>query len=98
MPSPVRGAFAGTAATYAQSQSNMPMLFGAALSGRFARDRPGLAAFVLATDALVLSNSVAGAEAQEQLPCSPHCRPASRPADASHRMTACCDEFSFYSA
>src|SRR5208283_4815907 len=31
MPSTVRGAFAGTAATYQQSQSNMPMLFGAAL-------------------------------------------------------------------
>ncbi len=31
MPSTVRGAFAGTAATYQQSQSNMPLLFGAAL-------------------------------------------------------------------
>ncbi len=31
MPSTVRGAFAGTAATYQQSQSNMPMLFVAAL-------------------------------------------------------------------
>ncbi len=31
MPSSVRGAFAGTAATYQQSQSNMPMLFGGAL-------------------------------------------------------------------
>jgi multidrug efflux pump len=31
MPSTVRGAFAGTAATFQQSQSNMPMLFGAAL-------------------------------------------------------------------
>jgi multidrug efflux pump len=31
MPSTVRGAFAGTAATYQQSQSNMPPLFGAAL-------------------------------------------------------------------
>ena len=31
MPSTVRGSFAGTAATYQQSQSNMPMLFGAAL-------------------------------------------------------------------
>ena len=31
MPSTVHGAFAGTAATYQQSQSNMPMLFGAAL-------------------------------------------------------------------
>jgi multidrug efflux pump len=31
MPSTVRGAFAGTAATYQQSQSNMPMLFGAAV-------------------------------------------------------------------
>jgi len=31
MPDTVRGAFAGTAATYQQSQSNMPMLFGAAL-------------------------------------------------------------------
>lgn len=40
-------------------------LFGAALSGRFERDRPGLAAFVLATDALVLSTAVAGAEAQD---------------------------------
>ena len=31
MPSSVRGAFAGTAATYQQSQSTMPMLFGGAL-------------------------------------------------------------------
>ncbi len=31
MPSTVHGAFAGTAATYQQSQSNMPMLFAAAL-------------------------------------------------------------------
>ncbi len=31
MPSTVRGAFAGTAATYQQSQSSMPLLFGAAL-------------------------------------------------------------------
>ncbi|RBP05030.1 multidrug efflux pump [Roseiarcus fermentans] len=31
MPSTVRGAFAGTAATFQQSQSSMPMLFGAAL-------------------------------------------------------------------
>ena len=31
MPSTVRGSFAGTAATFQQSQSNMPMLFGAAL-------------------------------------------------------------------
>ena len=31
MPSTVRGVFAGTAATYQQSQSNMPLLFGAAL-------------------------------------------------------------------
>src|SRR5260370_7480555 len=31
MPSTVRGAFAGTAATYQQSQSNMPLLFGPAL-------------------------------------------------------------------
>jgi multidrug efflux pump len=31
MPSIVRGAFAGTAATYQQSQSSMPLLFGAAL-------------------------------------------------------------------
>ncbi len=31
MPSTVRGAFAGTAATFQQSQSSMPLLFGAAL-------------------------------------------------------------------
>jgi multidrug efflux pump len=31
MPSTIRGAFAGTAATYQQSQSSMPLLFGAAL-------------------------------------------------------------------
>ena len=31
MPSSVRGAFAGTAATFQQSQSSMPLLFGAAL-------------------------------------------------------------------
>jgi multidrug efflux pump len=31
MPSTVRGAFAGTAATYQQSKSNMPLLFSAAL-------------------------------------------------------------------
>jgi multidrug efflux pump len=31
MPSTVRGAFAGTAATYQQSQSSMPLLFGAAI-------------------------------------------------------------------
>jgi multidrug efflux pump len=31
MPDSVRGAFAGTAATFQQSQSNMPMLFGAAI-------------------------------------------------------------------
>ncbi len=31
MPSTVRGEFAGTAATFQQSQSNLPMLFGAAL-------------------------------------------------------------------
>ena len=31
MPSTVRGSFAGTAATYQQSQSSMPLLFGAAL-------------------------------------------------------------------
>ena len=31
MPSAVRGGFAGTAATYQQSQSKMPLLFGAAL-------------------------------------------------------------------
>ena len=31
MPSTLHGAFAGTAATYQQSQSNMPMLFGAAV-------------------------------------------------------------------
>ena len=31
MPSTVRGAFAGTAATYQQSQGGMPLLFGAAL-------------------------------------------------------------------
>jgi multidrug efflux pump len=31
MPSTVRGSFAGTAATYQQSQSNMPLLFAAAL-------------------------------------------------------------------
>ena len=31
MPSTVRGAFAGTAATYQQSQGSMPLLFGAAL-------------------------------------------------------------------
>ena len=31
MPSTVHGAFAGTAATFQQSQSNMPLLFGAAL-------------------------------------------------------------------
>ena len=31
MPSSVRGSFAGTAATFQQSQSSMPLLFGAAL-------------------------------------------------------------------
>ncbi|HEY1452041.1 MAG TPA: efflux RND transporter permease subunit, partial [Roseiarcus sp.] len=31
MPSTVRGSFAGTAATYQQSQSSMPLLFGAAI-------------------------------------------------------------------
>ena len=31
MPSTVRGSFAGTAATFQQSQSSMPLLFGAAL-------------------------------------------------------------------
>ena len=31
MPSTIRGSFAGTAATFQQSQANMPLLFGAAL-------------------------------------------------------------------
>lgn len=44
-------------------------LLGAALAGRFERDRPGLAAFVLATDPLVLSDAggPAGGPAAQQL-------------------------------
>lgn len=50
-------------------------LFGAALSGRFERERPGLAVFVLATDALTLSGADtaagAGADAAMALSLSP---------------------------
>ena len=42
MPSTVRGAFAGTAATFQQSQSNMPLLFGAALVDDLHRARHSL--------------------------------------------------------